>query len=192
MWSLQYSSCSFYHRLFSCDGISHSTPKAMLPLQVQSFISVFPSLALSPNADLRLTVTAVQPTTVTVVLHETGTTTTQFVEPGNGWEFTIPRSIIEFDGQREGRSQRSVHITSDNPVVVHATHDASWFADSWLSTISDLGYDYRMMSLWSISSPVSWSCSCNGRFNSPIDHTDCTDSLREWCGIHVWNHLEQR
>ncbi|MGE3802884.1 MAG: IgGFc-binding protein, partial [Candidatus Kapaibacterium sp.] len=112
-----------------------------------------PFLGISENALLRLSITAVAPANVTLEFLENGNTQSQAVDPGMPWELTIPRSIVEFDSQREGKTNRVIWIRSDQPVVIHATHDASWFTDTWIvPPVSQLGLDYQLMSLWSTSS----------------------------------------
>ena len=110
-----------------------------------------PFIGIAGNATVHLSVTAVQPATVTVTLNGTTISETQYVEPGTPWEFQIPRFIIGFSGQYEGKDSHSIHIASDQPVTVQATHDALWYCDSWIvPPVSQLGTDYWLMSVGSL------------------------------------------
>ncbi|MCB0711993.1 MAG: choice-of-anchor D domain-containing protein [Ignavibacteriae bacterium] len=140
-------------------GLLLTIPTAQLcsqPLPASAgteFYIGLPFLGISENAQLRLSITAVAPANVTLEFLENGNTQSQAVDPGMPWELTIPRPTIEFDSQREGKTNRVIWIRSDQPVVIHATHDASWFTDSWVvPPVSQLGTDYQLMSAWSTTS----------------------------------------
>ncbi len=112
------------------------------------FYTALPFLAIADSAEFLLTITPVKPTTVTLNFLEDNTSVSQFVASGQSWEVRIPRADIGVPVQQEVRSQRSVHITSTEPITVAATHNAPYFTDSWIVLPTDaLGLDYRVSSV---------------------------------------------
>lgn len=114
------------------------------------FHALLPSLGIAENAELRLVITAVASTQVTVTFLDVDSSIANFVETGTSWTIVIPRGRIEVIGQQETRSDRGLRIVSEEPVTVQAYHDADFFAEGWIvfPTIA-LGFDHRIVSFGS-------------------------------------------
>ncbi len=116
------------------------------------FILNLPHLYLDSDADLLISVTAVTSGWVSIIENERGDSTSRFLPADSAWHFRIPRNVIGFPLQEEGRSRRSARVRSTGLVTVQGAYDGDYVTDSWLvPPVKDLGRSHTILSIWNPS-----------------------------------------
>jgi hypothetical protein len=115
----------------------------------RDFRIALPSLAFGTGGPqwMRINVTATNTATVTLQFHEYGTAESVTLGAGQRWERLVPIDSIMLL-QSEHRSDRSIHLTSTEPVTVNVVNDGSFISDGYCALPTEsLGFDYVAMSL---------------------------------------------
>ena len=130
-------------------GISQTTNTASSGSQ---FFVTLPATYPASNHYLRASIVAVGQCTVTVLQTETGQSETRTLMPGEVWDYLISRTrIMLLPG--EGKSKRSLQITSNGLVTVNLTSDGDFVTDNFMAfPIYDYGHEYYTLSVPSATS----------------------------------------
>lgn len=129
--------------LFLAGTVPAQTPVAA---SGRDFYLALPSVDFASGGHaLRINVTATNSATVTLSFLEYGTTETVTLGTGQRWERVIPVDSIMLLEQ-EYRANRTLRITSTEPVTVNAVDDAVALCDGYLVLPTEsLGFEYLAM-----------------------------------------------
>ncbi|MCC7439590.1 MAG: choice-of-anchor D domain-containing protein [Armatimonadetes bacterium] len=110
------------------------------------FFVTLPATYPASNHYLRASIVAVGQCTVTVLQTENGQSETRTLMPGEVWDYLISRTrIMLLPG--EGKSKRSLQITSSGLVTVNLTSDGDFVTDNFMAfPIYDYGHEYYTLS----------------------------------------------
>lgn len=111
-----------------------------------SFFVTLPATYPANNHYLRVSIVAVGQCTVTVLQTETGQSETRTLMPGELWDYLISRTrIMLLPG--EGKSRKSLQITSSGLITVNLTSDGDFVTDNFMAfPIYDYGHEYYTLS----------------------------------------------
>lgn len=117
----------------------------------REFFLTLPTVDFGPRRAFRINITATNATTVTLYFTEYDKTETLSLSAGQRWERVIPADSVQLLEQ-EYLSNRSIVITSTEPVTVNAVNDSEALSEGYTALpTTSLGFDYIAMSYPGIS-----------------------------------------